>query len=229
MNTLITPGTVNETMPKTVDPNESRSEWVTLSNRTSLFFWSIDGQDELRELETYSDAPMPLIDIAGVYIISDKRQKQLRSSVSDLSQWSQLVFVSFFFTLLTIYCTCLFIYSLWLVFLPVFLLLRSLVVGVCVCQCVSFCAPPPPASGWKCSRDFSPLSHSQWKQNDNRKINAFWLFFLWFCYCFDFRFLCFCNYTERIFWYTSLSLSLYFARLVVNDTLYLFLSWKTAY
>lgn len=26
MNTLITPGTVNETMPKTVDPNESRSE-----------------------------------------------------------------------------------------------------------------------------------------------------------------------------------------------------------
>lgn len=50
-----------------------------------VYFWSIDGQDELRELETYSDTPMPLIDIAGVYIISDKRQKHLRSSVSDLA------------------------------------------------------------------------------------------------------------------------------------------------
>lgn len=108
MNTLITPGTVNETMPKTVDPNEFRSEWVTLSNRASLFFWSIDGQDEFRELETYSDAPMPLIDIAGVYIISDKRQKHLRSSVSNLSlsdlSWSSFHFFSLYSQFIVLVC-----------------------------------------------------------------------------------------------------------------------------
>lgn len=138
MNTLLTPGTVNETMPKTVDPNESRSEWVTLSNRTSLFFWSIDGQDELRELETYSDAPMPLIDIAGVYIISDKRQKHLRSSVPDLSlsdlSWSSFHFFHFTHNLLYL--------SVYLFFMTCFLTCFPLAsLGSCrrECVCVSVC------------------------------------------------------------------------------------------
>lgn len=128
-----------------LDPSESHCQIE------QVYFWSIDGQDELRELETYS-ATMPLIDIAGVYIISDKRQKHLRSSVSDLSlslsvslsltstQWSQLVFVYFFhFTHNLLYL------SVYLFFMTCFLTcfpLASLAScrRVCVSVCVFLCS-----------------------------------------------------------------------------------------
>lgn len=140
-----------------LDPSESHCQIE------QVYFWSIDGQDELRELETYSDAPMPLIDIAGVYIISDKRQKQLRSSVSDLSlsdlSWSSFHFCSLYSQFIVL--VCLFILYDLFSYLFSSCFARQLQACVCVSVCVCFCAPPPPASGWKCSRDFSPLSRSQ--------------------------------------------------------------------
>lgn len=80
----------------------------------------------------------PLIEIAGVYIISDKRQKQLRSSVSDLSlsdlSWSSFHFFHFTHNLLYL--------SVYLFFMTCFLTcfpLASLASCRRECVCVSVC------------------------------------------------------------------------------------------